>query len=332
MATIRKRHDKWQVQVRKQGCRPVSKSFSTKREALAWAREVESRLEVDPEVPGSRDSTFKELIERYIQEVSAQKKGHEPEKTVLRALQRHPLARLKVSTLSVAHFSQYRDERLKKVLPITLKREFSTLSHMFNVARLEWNYRTKGNPISKVRLKAKGNERDRRLESGEVEKIILAIRRGRNPYMEHIFRFAIATGMRRSEIVRLTWEDVKAGQGVIVVRDTKNGETRKFPLIEEVERILRAVQAKHGITSGRIFPVSNNAVGRCWRRVQKRSGVSDLRFHDLRHEAVSRFFESELELPEVAMLSGHKDFRMLKRYIHPRLMRVKDKLERANRP
>jgi integrase len=63
-----------------------------------------------------------------------------------------------------------------------------------------------------------------------------------------------------------------------------------------------------------------------WKRVVKRAGLVDLRFHDLRHEAISSFFEKRLSVPEVALISGHRDPRMLFRYTHPRPEDVATKL------
>jgi integrase len=75
-----------------------------------------------------------------------------------------------------------------------------------------------------------------------------------------------------------------------------------------------------------VFPVNGNAARLAWERLRERAGVSDLRFHDLRHEAVSRFFELGLNVPEVAMISGHRDPRMLFRYTHPKPELVAQKL------
>jgi integrase len=75
-----------------------------------------------------------------------------------------------------------------------------------------------------------------------------------------------------------------------------------------------------------VFIVSANALSLAWERLRRRAGVSGLRFHDLRHEAVSRFFEKGLNVPEVAMISGHRDPRMLFRYTHPKAEEVAAKL------
>ena len=67
-----------------------------------------------------------------------------------------------------------------------------------------------------------------------------------------------------------------------------------------------------------MYPITGNALRLAWERVKKRAGIEDLRLHDLRHEAISRFFEKGLSVPEVASISGHRDLRMLQRYAHAR--------------
>src|SRR5215472_18106296 len=75
-----------------------------------------------------------------------------------------------------------------------------------------------------------------------------------------------------------------------------------------------------------VFTISANALRLALDRLRRRAGVLELRFHDLRHEAVSRFFEKGLNVPEVAMISGHRDLRMLFRYTHPKPEEVAAKL------
>lgn len=78
-----------------------------------------------------------------------------------------------------------------------------------------------------------------------------------------------------------------------------------------------------------VFPISANALRLAWERLKRRVGTEDLRFHDLRHEAISRFFEKGLSVPEVASISGHRDLRMLQRYAHARNEVIIGKLDQA---
>jgi len=100
---------------------------------------------------------------------------------------------------------------------------------------------------------------------------------------------------------------------IVFLPMTKNGLSREVPLTQRAKSILDA-QKTLDIPSP--FPVTANALRMAWDRLLKRADISGLRFHDLRHEAISRFFEMGLSLPEVALISGHKDPRMLFRYTH----------------
>jgi integrase len=133
---------------------------------------------------------------------------------------------------------------------------------------------------------------------------------------------AIETGMRRGELLKVKWRDLDLQDRTLQLYDTKNGEDRKVPLTMTATSILE--QWSH--TSERIFPVTDVAVRQAWDRLVKRAGITNLRFHDLRHEAISRFFEMGLSVPEIALISGHRDPRMLFRYTHLRAEDVVKKL------
>ena len=133
----------------------------------------------------------------------------------------------------------------------------------------------------------------------------------RNVYILPVIVFAIETGMRRSEILRLRWCDVDLDIGFASLFETKNGEDRKIPLTGKCVRLLRNLQK----IDERVFPISLTCLRLAWFRARNKAGVKDLRFHDLRHEAISRMFEKGLNVPEVASISGHKTASQLFRYV-----------------
>ena len=158
--------------------------------------------------------------------------------------------------------------------------------------------------------------RNRRLESGEFERLKEAAKQTKNPHIWPIIVFAIETGMRRGEILGLRWEHVDLDRRIAYLPLTKNGSSREVPLSTKAAQVL-ARQRQHNDTTSP-FPVTPNGFRLAWDRLRSRAGLVDLRFHDLRHEAISRFFELGLNIPEVAVISGHKDPRMLFRYTHLR--------------
>ena len=130
--------------------------------------------------------------------------------------------------------------------------------------------------------------------------------------------------MRRGEILGIEWEHVDLDSRIAYLPLTKNGSSREVPLSTKAAEVL-AMQRQRNDTP-LPFPVTANGFRLAWERLRRRAGLSDLRFHDLRHEAISRFFELGLNIPEVAVISGHKDPRMLFRYTHLRAEELVGKL------
>ena len=121
---------------------------------------------------------------------------------------------------------------------------------------------------------------------GEWEKLLNAARAARNPFVEPIIRLARETGMRRGELLDIERKHVDVERRSLNIPMTKNGHARTIPLTLQAIAILRQHQR-----DGRLFPITRNAFRLAWERVRQRAGVQDLRFHDLRHEAISRLFE-----------------------------------------
>ena len=97
----------------------------------------------------------------------------------------------------------------------------------------------------------------------------------------------------------------------------------EVPLSTKAVCVLQQQRSRTGLHP---FPVTSNAFRLAWDRLRSRAGLNDLRFHDLRHEAISRFFEMGLSIPEVALISGHKDVKMLFRYTHLKVDNLVSKL------
>ena len=327
MPTIRKRGAKWQVQIRRVGFRSLSRSFNVRKDAETWARQIEvqtDRRDLPDDQKKLQQVTLGELVVRYRNDVSVKKRGSDVERIVLAAFMRHPICRKRLSDIDAEDFAAYRDERLKSVKPSTLKREFSPLHNLFALAKDEWALPLRANPLDKVRLPSPPNNRERRLKEGELERLILASRSCRSGLIAPIILLAVETGMRRGEILSLKWEHIQQTEpSSLFIAHSKNGHARSLPLTKASREVLDTVPR----TDVRVFPISANAFRLAWERLRTRANATDLHFHDLRHEAISRFFERGLTVPEVAHLSGHRDMRMLFRYAHPLRKEILRKLD-----
>ncbi|MAN73056.1 MAG: integrase [Henriciella sp.] len=180
--------------------------------------------------------------------------------------------------------------------------------------------------LNRLGLIGKSRERDRRPTQEELDKLFAffdANTRYLAP-MSRIIRFAIATAMRQSEICSFEWDDVDMRRRIVTVRDRKDprqkdGNHQKVPLVDLTGYdgwALINEQRRHNNNIGRAFPYNPRTVGTAFRRACADLGIDNLHFHDLRHEATSRLFEAGLEIQQVALVTGHKNWKMLKRYTH----------------
>ncbi|MEZ0283029.1 hypothetical protein [Methyloceanibacter sp.] len=152
--------------------------------------------------------TLGQLVERYRDTVSVKKRGHGVERIVLNAFLRHRICGKPLSEIGPGDFASYRDERLKAIKASTLRRELAPLHNMFELARDEWGLPLRENPLHKVRVASGQGRRERRLKNGELDRLVTAARACRNQLILPIILFAIETGMRRSEILSLRWENI----------------------------------------------------------------------------------------------------------------------------
>jgi integrase len=333
MASIRRRQDKWQVQIRRLGQRPLCQSFILRRDAEAWARQMEVQADrhelpqahLDPKILDR--ITLGELVERYRDEVSARKRGHEVERIVLDAFLRHSLCNRSISQLSTHDFAKYRDERLDLVKPSTVMRQLAPIHHLFEIAKTEWGLPIRQNPIASLKLGNVDCRRERRLRDGEWDNLTQAAKSRKNPFVLPVMRFALATAMRRGEILGMQWRHLDRHNQSLLIPKTKNGHARTIPLTRIALEILEHSGSKQ---TPQVFPITANAFRLTWQRIKRQAEVDDLRFHDLRHEAISRFFEMGLTVPEVALISGHRDARMLFRYTHPMREQISKKLNQES--
>jgi integrase len=326
MATIRKRNGKYQVQVRRVGHPLISRTFIEHKDARQWARQMELAADRH-DLPATVDRkqmavTLGALVQRYKDTVTSRKRGAAIERVVLTNFALHPICRKTVSELRTSDFAEYRDQRLRDVSPVTLKRQLGPVRHLFEVARDEWSIPIKENPLDKLKLIAPDQRRERRLKPGELDKLLRQADkcRGLSRYLGSIIPFAVETGMRRGEILSVRREHIDNANRCLLIPDSKNGRARTIPLSNRALAAIRTaseVKLRKGKPDPeRVFPVSANCLRLAWERLRQRVGSDDLHFHDLRHEAISRFFERGLTTPEVALISGHRDARMLFRYSH----------------
>ena len=259
-----------------------------------------------------------DLIRKYGKDITPKKRGRDKEKYRIRVLERSFLSEVPLKALKAHHITKFREDRLKEVSAGTVLKDLGLLSAVINTGTTEWGLENvlRTNPVSLIGKPRAPRPRDRRLEAGELEGL-LATGASPNPWFRPVVLFAIETGMRRGGILSLTWENVHLERRYVHLPDTKNGDSRDVPLSPQALELLRDLP-RNIVEDQVVFPLHFEALKSLWRRACSRAGISDLRFHDLRHDATSRFFEKGLNVMEVAAITGHKDLRMLQRYTHLR--------------
>ena len=326
MATIRRLRGRWQAQVRRKGIPPRAKSFDAKTDAEKWARNLEAELDRCGNLPDTRlaeQMTVRELFERYLREITPQKRSASSETYRVKAIMKRSIAHRTLAMLTPQHIATYRDERLAEVSAATVIRELNSLGHAIDIARKEWGVHLPQNPCRLIRRPKPPRGRDRRLEPDEEQRLLNAADAGRNPFMRPLIVVALETAMRKGELLGLTWSDVDLNRRIAHLSLTKNGDARDVPLSSRAVSVLKALRSASN--GEQVFPTTTSAVGQAWLRLRQRAGSPDLHFHDLRHEAVTRLLERGWNLIEVATVSGHRELKMLQRYSH---LRAEDLVQR----
>jgi integrase len=355
MATIQKRGPyQWRAMIRRKGYPTQSRTFEIKADAEAWARSIEN--EMDRGVFVSRaeaeSTTVTECLEHYLKEVTPRKKGARQEAMKARNILRHPISELYMANVHGSDVAKYRDDRLAQgKAPSTVLKEMALISHLFSVAQREWGMESLRNPVKLVDKPRVNNQRDRRLLPGEEDRLLAACAPqscNANIWLRPLVVLALETAMRKGELLALRWKDIDFDNRRL---KCKNKDPKGKILFRHTPLSARAVETLQELprsVNGRVFQTTENAIKLAFPRACKRAcehvhehasgkkkpcdcpGIEGLRFHDLRHEATSRFVESGLFSDiQVASITGHKTLQMLKRYTHLRHADLAELLDKA---
>lgn len=334
MASYTKRESGWvQVKVRRKGWPDQSASFETKTEAQAWARQIEAGLDrgVLLRTSAAEKLLFESLAVRFRKEFAphhyrAAGWGHKLDHLV-RLLGKYSLA-----ALSPEVVAGYRDARLqeadaryknKKVAPrvssATVKSELDVLSKVLDVGHKEFGVPLPaGNPVSSIRKPAGSKSRDYRLSENEWCSLIDACNRSLNRWLAAGVLLAVETATRQGELRALEWKNVDLRRRVAILRyfdgASKLGEERAVPLSSAA---IAALEALPRHISGRVIPLPKQTLYSAFKTACRRAGVPSYRWHDIRHEALSRLGDrGDFSVLDMSAVSGHKTLGMLKKYTH----------------
>ena len=311
MATFRKRLNKWQARVQRVDGPHLTKSFQNIADAKKWARKIEREYDQGHYESHNIKMLLSDAIKKYEIEISPHKKRYQIEIYRLRAWNKQEFSKLPLYKIKTQHLATWRNQMVANGFKAnTIRLHLAVLSHLFTIARTEWGFENLKNPVLNLTKPKCIPKRVHRISDKDIT---LLINNTESSLLPSLIKFALYTGMRRSEIIKLSWSNIQWDKNIIQVNETKNGEDRNIPIFNKLRELLQKLDTNH---NDQVFPMTEHAVSVAFRRAVKRSKLDNISFHTLRHEAISRFFEKGFTIPEVAMISGHKSWSMLKRYTH----------------
>ncbi len=339
MAQIRERKRKdgsvayvAQINIRRNGkwAHRESRTFDKRTSAAAWLKKRMKEIDAageDLSPIKSKGRTLSAAIDRYITE-SVKEIGR-TKAQVLRSIREYDIADMPCNEIRSHDIVQFAKDLGANRTPATVGNYMSHLSAVFALARPAW-----GIPLDQQAMKdafvvcnrlgitGKARKRDRRPTLTELDALLSLFEKKHTHRpstlpMHKIVAFALFSTRRQEEITRITWKGLDADHSRVFITDMKHpgdkiGNDVWCDLPEPALRIARSMPRKEA----RIFPFHPDTISAAFTRACKVLEIEDLRFHDLRHEGVTRLFETGLSIPQAAAVSGHRSWASLQRYTH----------------
>jgi integrase len=339
MATIEKRVTEaggvsYRVKVRMKGARTQTATFERLTDARKWAGDQESDIRNGRhfKTAEAKRHTVGDMIDRYIADVLPTKPRSEAKQRAQLLRWKDLIGHYTLADATPALIAECRDKLAREAIasatkdkdaparsPSTVIRYLAALSHAFTIAVKEWGW-VDDNPLRKVTKPKEPRGRVRYLRDDERERLLAECKRSDNPALYPAVVLALSTGARRMELMTLKWAKIDFNRRVIVLHETKNGERRSLPLVGHALDVLRERAKVRRIDSELVFPGNNPRVPvdlrASFESALKRAGVTDFRWHDLRHSCASYLAMNGASLAEIAEVLGHKTLQMVKRYAH----------------
>jgi integrase len=326
----------WRVQVRR-GTVYKAATLPSKRAARDWATLIEAQAghkAAGGFAPPPKGSTVADLINKYLET-----RPMEPGRTKLATLLRlkRTIGQVQLARLNSNVLGEFIDKRVAdKAGGVTIAGDLSTLQAALlwgrHARQLDLPERLAIDARASLRhreLDTRGRERNREPTAGELELLYKHWRSSPRQQidMTTLVRFALATGMRLGEICRIRIEDIDRKERTVVIRDRKDprrkqGNDQTVPFLDDAWSLVAPLIRRR--RDGRLFEVDARSASSAFTRACASLGIDDLHFHDLRHAATASFFRMGLDIPRVALMTGHKTWAMLRRYTDIKPSDVRD--------
>lgn len=332
LATIESRQGKdgkvcFRAKIRLKGHPAISATFERKTDAKKFIQDTESSIRAGRyfKTSESRRRTLAELIDRYLRDILPRKPRAIKDQTCQLNWWKRDLGHLFLLDVTSGVISDARDRLAaepdrfgRKRSAATINRYLAALSHVFTIGKTEFEW-TEDNPVARIRKPKEPRGRVRFLSDNERDTLLRKCRE-RSEVIYLVVVIALSTGMRRAEILGLTWDDVDMIRGQLTLHETKNGERRVVPLRGHALFLMKEWSKYRHISTRLVFPNKDRTksldIRRPWEEALKASAIDNFRFHDLRHSAASYLVMNGASLAEIAEILGHKTLAMVKRYAH----------------
>ena len=330
MASISKIGRSWRALVRKGG-HSRCQTFTTQAAAKNWARTVETEIS-ELKSTGHmqpRGTTLADLIDRYVRVIYPLKLWGRSKTADLNRLKRELGYHLASSLDYKIVFDYFVKMREDGCGPVGIASQAAYLVGVLETAADVWRLAVPVQAVKDVRgalkklgMVKKSNVRQRRVLDSEIAQVINHVERKVTAVpVKDILFFCVATSMRISEVCRLRWDDLNETDRTIVIRDRKHptekiGNHQTVPLLTLAGHDSFDIVKRQPHKKKYIFPVNPRTVSAYFSEAVEQLSINDLHLHDLRHEAISRLFEAGYRIEQVSVVSGHRDWAMLKRYMH----------------
>jgi integrase len=310
----------WQAQVRI-GKVSQCKTFRHKKKAIEWA----DALTVELRKGGSgwqaqrkaEKMTLHDALQKYEMEETVKKRSAATEKGFIKQWLKRPLAKKVLWDISTSDIANAIKEMEKeKKGPSTIRSHLAVVSNLYNIAAPEWDMAGLLNPVKGVRKPKLPDGRDRRVREPEEIRLLEECRKT-SEELEFIVIIAIETAMRQGEIMSMRWDRVDFDNHLVFLPkpNTKTEVARYVALSVRAEEVLKK-QRERTTRNVAVWSYKPGGMRTAYKRAVKRAGSKNLDFHDLRHEAASRYADKGLTIHQLKAITGHKTLQMLTRYIH----------------
>ena len=260
--------------------------------------------------------TLAQAIERY-KTAQARRKSITNVARHLELLKNHFGGNTPLADITSSRISAWKGQRLALICPSTgrpysaaaVNRPLAALRHLLRLAHTEWESL---DAVPRIRLEKEPQGRIRWLEANEERRLLTACRASRTKHLAGVVTVAMESGLRKGELLGLTWDRVDLSRGVLRLEVTKSGKRREVPMRQAVYDILAAIPEKDRV--GRVWPAGN--IRRAFERAVAEAKLDDFHFHDLRHHFASWFVMRGGSIQALKEILGHADLKMTLRYAH----------------